>query len=86
MVPDFLIFFKKTVRTAGVRKMMGQKKLSIIIPVYNGETVLPRAVQAVLREPGEDYELLLIDDGSTDETPKICDGIAAQDRRAKRSR
>lgn len=83
MVPDFLIFFKKTVRTAGVRKMMGQKKLSVIIPVYNGETVLPRAVQAVLREPGEDYELLLIDDGSTDETPKICDGIAAQDRRVR---
>lgn len=62
---------------------MGQKKLSFIIPVYNGEAVLPRAVQAVLKEPGEEIELLIIDDGSTDGTPGLCDGFAAQDGRVR---
>lgn len=56
--------------------------LSIIIPIYNGARLLPETVATVLSQSFKDWELLLIDDGSTDgETPSLCDAYAATDRR-----
>lgn len=45
---------------------------SIIIPIYNGEKYLNEAVSSILNQKYEDYEIILIDDGSTDATKKIC--------------
>lgn len=46
---------------------------SVLIPTYNGEEYLKRALDSVLNQTYKDYEIILIDDGSTDSTPQICD-------------
>lgn len=54
---------------------------SIIIPVYNTEQYLSKCIDSILAQSYSDFELLLIDDGSTDESGKICDQFAAWDSR-----
>ncbi|MCI9141207.1 MAG: glycosyltransferase family 2 protein [Lachnospiraceae bacterium] len=54
---------------------------SIVMPVYNNEKYFPIAVQSILQQDYEDFELIIVDDGSTDKTPKIADELAAQDKR-----
>lgn len=46
--------------------------LSIIIPVYNGALYLQETIESVLRQPCKDFELILLDDGSTDASLNIC--------------
>ena len=53
-------------------------KISIIIPIYNVETWLPRSVEAILANDTADCEVLLIDDGSSDGSPALCDRYAAE--------
>lgn len=57
--------------------------ISIIIPVYNNEKYFPLAVQSIVEQNYSNWELIIIDDGSTDRTPEIADKIAARDRRIK---
>ena len=47
--------------------------ISIIMPVYNVEKYVDRAIRSVLAQTYQDYELLLIDNGSTDRSGEICD-------------
>lgn len=54
-------------------------KFSVIIPVYNCERYLGRSVQSVLEQSFTDWELILIDDGSTDSSGKICDEYQRRD-------
>ena len=49
--------------------------ISIIVPVYNAEKYLEQCVKSILNQNYSDFELLLIDDGSTDESAKICDSF-----------
>ena len=58
-------------------------KISIIMPVYNAERSLETSVTSVLASSFSDFELILIDDGSTDLSGEICEQIAAGDRRAR---
>lgn len=53
--------------------------ISIIIPVYNTEKYLHRCIDSILAYTYTDFELLLIDDGSTDNSGKICDEYAQKD-------
>lgn len=62
---------------------MNAPKLSIIVPVYNAAPYLHRCIDSILSQSFSDYELLLIDDGSTDDSGKICDEYAAEDARIK---
>lgn len=55
--------------------------LSIIIPVYNVYAYLERCVYSVLRQTFQDYEVILIDDGSTDGSGELCDQLAQLDSR-----
>ncbi len=55
---------------------------SIIIPVYNVEAYLSQCLDSVLSQSFTDFELIIVDDGSTDECPGICDQYADQDSRA----
>ena len=48
-------------------------KLSIIIPVYNVEKYLRKCVESLIKQDYNSYELILVDDGSTDNSPQICD-------------
>ena len=52
--------------------------ISIIIPVFNVETWLPRSVEAILANDTRDCEVLLVDDGSKDGSPALCDRYAAE--------
>lgn len=51
--------------------------LSIVIPVYNAESYLPCCLDSILAQQFTDYEVILVDDGSTDRSPAICDAYAA---------
>ena len=57
--------------------------ISIIVPVYNSEKTLNRCVDSILSQTFQDWELLLIDDGSTDRSGKLCDEYALKDQRIK---
>lgn len=57
--------------------------ISIIVPVYNTEKYLERCIQSILAQTYIDFELLLIDDGSTDSSGVICDQYAEQDSRVR---
>lgn len=57
--------------------------VSIIVPAYNAERWLPAAVRSVLAQTVHDWELVLVDDGSTDATPGLCDEYAASDARIR---
>ena len=57
--------------------------ISVIVPVYQAEALLPQCVESVLAQTFSDWELLLIDDGSRDGSPTLCDGYAARDPRIR---
>ena len=58
-------------------------KASVIVPVYNVEGYLEKCVQSVLAQTEKDFELLLVDDGSTDHSGKLCDTLAQTDSRIR---
>lgn len=57
--------------------------ISIIVPVYNVEQYLDRCVESILNQTFKDFELILVDDGSPDDCPAICDEWAEKDSRIK---
>ena len=62
---------------------MNNHRISVIVPVYNAEKWLRRCVDSILAQTYTDFELLLIDDGSTDGSGAICDEYAEKDSRVK---
>lgn len=57
--------------------------ISIIVPVYNSSRYLYKCIQSILEQTYEDFELLLIDDGSTDNSREICEEFSCKDSRIK---
>lgn len=57
--------------------------ISVIVPVYNVEKVLYHCIDSILNQIFNDFELILVDDGSTDNSGRICDEYAGKDTRAK---
>ncbi len=55
--------------------------ISMIMPVYNSEKYLAEAVESILAQTFSDFELILVDDGSSDSSPEICDAYAKKDPR-----
>lgn len=58
-------------------------KISIIVPVYKVEQYLPKCIDSILSQTYQNWELLLIDDGSPDNSGRICDEYAAKDERIR---
>ena len=58
-------------------------EISIIVPVYNTRKYLPRCLDSLLSQTFTDFELLLIDDGSTDGSAELCESYAARDSRVR---
>jgi glycosyltransferase involved in cell wall biosynthesis len=78
---------RNAVRTESAARPTGPAipgpRVSVIIPVFNGERYLVEAVQSTLRQTYADFECLIIDDGSTDRTPSILYELSLRDTRVR---
>lgn len=63
------------------KEMCTLSKVSFIVPVYNMENTIRNCINSILKQSMENIEVILIDDGSTDESGKICDEYAKNDNR-----
>lgn len=57
--------------------------ISIIVPVYNVEIYLEKCIESILNQTFTNFEIILVDDGSTDKSGEVCDGFAKKDNRIK---
>ena len=57
--------------------------VSVIVPVYNAESVLPKTLSCIADQTYRNLEIILVDDGSTDSSGAICDRFAETDGRCK---
>ena len=63
--------------------MENKPLISVIVPVYNTMEYLPRCVDSLRGQTYENLEILLVDDGSADESGALCDRYAAEDSRIR---
>mgnify|MGYP001038028152 CR=1 FL=1 len=61
----------------------GDKMISVIVPVYNVRDYLSRCIQSIIDQSYKNIEILIVDDGSTDGSEKICDVFAKSDKRVR---
>ena len=57
--------------------------ISVIVPVYNVEQYLEKCVQSIQTQTYSNLEILLVDDGATDSSGRLCDELASQDERIR---
>lgn len=62
---------------------MSHPRVSIVMPVYNGARFIAEALASVQREPGIEAEIIVVDDGSTDETTRVVSSISERDQRIR---
>lgn len=62
---------------------MEDKKISVIVPIYKVEDYLDRCVETIVNQTYSNLEIILVDDGSPDNCPKMCDNWAQKDNRIK---
>ncbi len=62
---------------------MSEPLISIIIPVYNHARFLPETLKSLINQTYKNIEIIIVDDGSTDETPAVCKAFAEQNPRIK---
>lgn len=60
-----------------------EPKISIIVPVYNAERYLEKCIISIIRQEYTNFELILVDDGSIDRSPELCDNYANIDKRIR---
>lgn len=64
-------------------QQLSQRKISIIVPVYNSEKHLCKMIESIIEQEYSHWELILVDDGSTDRSGDVCDEYAQKDTRIK---
>ena len=60
---------------------MNEKKISVIVPIFNGEKYLRRCIESILKQTYKNIELILINDGSEDKSLAICEEYKKNDKR-----
>lgn len=60
-----------------------EEKISIVIPVYNVENYLDECIESIVRQTYQNLEIIIVDDGSTDESGRKCDSWAVRDARIR---
>ena len=58
-------------------------KFSIIVPAYNVAQYIEECIESILNQDYDNYEIIVVDDGATDETPKILDEIASKSEKVR---
>ena len=71
---------RRSINSIGI-DMEENRKISIVIPLYNGESYIRQTINSILQSTYQDLELLIINDGSTDNSVQICEEIQRQDKR-----
>ena len=59
------------------------EKISVIVPVYNVEQYLERCVDSIINQTYKNLEIILVNDGSTDNSGQLCDKLAKKDNRIR---
>ena len=67
----------------GVLKMASVGKISVIVPIYDVEKFLAECIESIINQSYENLEIILVDDGSHDNSGKIADEYAKKDERIK---
>ena len=62
---------------------MSSPLVTIVVPIYNVEKYLTRCVDSIINQTYQNLEIILVDDGSPDNCPRICDEYAKKDHRIK---
>ena len=62
---------------------MSEPMFSVIVPIYGVEKYLEQCIKSILEQDFDDFELILVDDGSRDRCPKIIDEYAKKDARIR---
>lgn len=62
---------------------MDKGKVTVVVPIYNVQSYLNRCIESIVNQTYKSLEILLIDDGSPDNCPKMCDEWAEKDSRIK---
>lgn len=57
--------------------------ISVIVPIYNVEKYLKKCIESIINQTYKNLEIILVDDGSTDDSGKICDEYASKDTRLR---
>ena len=92
LMNPYMYFFDRYKRTrltvygpdlAGVTAPGEAGLVSIVLPVYNGESMIGESIASVLAQTYSQFELIVVDDGSTDGTPALVDAIAGRDPRVR---
>lgn len=63
--------------------MYGKSKISVVVPIYNVEYYLRRCIESIINQSYKNLEIILVDDGSPDACPEICDDYVKKDDRIK---
>lgn len=63
--------------------MKDKELISVIVPVYKVEQYLEKCVETIINQTYDNLEIILVDDGSPDDCPKLCDELAKKDKRIK---
>jgi len=85
---DFILYKKArnekyALKSSNIGVSCKKGLVSIVLPVYNGGALLAESVESVLAQTYNDFELIIVNDGSTDETPRVIEEYASKDLRIR---
>lgn len=83
MRKEFVVYQGLFTHKTNTKSTMNSNLISIIVPVYNVEQYLSRCIDSLLNQTFQNIEIILVNDGSTDSSGKICDIYADEDKRVK---